>query len=87
MFSMVSVNDAEAYVTGGLMGLGLVQPPRFMVRELLKAGALRLVLPEFEAEAMPISVMYPQNRHLSQKVRVFVDWVVEIFGRCPELCV
>ncbi len=87
MFSMVSVNDAEAYVTAGLMGLGLVQPPRFMVRELLKADALRLVLPEFEAEAMPISVMYPQNRHLSQKVRVFVDWVVEIFGRCPELCV
>ena len=83
----VSVNDAEAYVTGALMGLGMIQAPRFMVRELLKADALRLVLPEFEAEAMPISVMYPQNRHLSQKVRVFVDWVVEIFGRCPELCV
>lgn len=87
MFSKVSVNDGEAYVTASLMGLGLVQPPRFMVRELLKAGALCEVLPEFESEAMPISVMYPQNRHLSQKVRVFVDWIVELFGRCPELCV
>lgn len=84
---MVSVNDAEAYVTAGLMGLGIIQPPRFMVRELLAAGALREILPHLQSEAIPISVMYPQNRHLSQKVRVFVDWVVELFGRCPELCV
>jgi len=84
---MVSVNDAEAYVTAGLMGLGIIQPARFMVRELLAAGALREILPHLQSEAIPISVMYPQNRHLSQKVRVFVDWVVELFGRCPELCV
>jgi LysR family transcriptional regulator for bpeEF and oprC len=84
---MVSVNDAEAYVTAGLMGLGIIQPPRFMVRELLAAGALREILPHLQSEAIPISVMYPQNRHLSQKVRVFVDWIVELFGRCPELCV
>jgi LysR family transcriptional regulator, regulator for bpeEF and oprC len=87
MASSVAVNDAEAYVTAGLMGLGIIQPPRFMVRELLAAGALREILTEARSEAIPISVMYPQNRHLSQKVRVFVDWVVELFGRCPELCV
>lgn len=87
MFGMVSVNDAEAYVTAALIGLGMIQPPRFMVRELLAAGALREVMSDLTGEAMPISVMYPQNRHLSQKVRVFVDWIIELFGRCPELCV
>lgn len=34
---------------------------------------------------MPISVVYPHNRHLSPKVRVFVDWIAEMFGRCPLL--
>ncbi len=34
---------------------------------------------------MPISVMYLQNRHLSPKVRAFVDWVAELFERCPLL--
>jgi len=87
MVGSVSVNDAEAYVTAALMGLGIAQPARFMVRELLAAGALREVLSDVASESIPISVMYPQNRHLSQKVRVFVDWVVELFGRCPELCV
>jgi LysR family transcriptional regulator for bpeEF and oprC len=34
---------------------------------------------------MPISAVYPHNRHLSPKVRVFVDWVAELFERCPLL--
>jgi LysR family transcriptional regulator for bpeEF and oprC len=34
---------------------------------------------------MPISVVYPHNRHLSPKVRVFVDWAAELFERCPLL--
>lgn len=34
---------------------------------------------------MPISVVYLQNRHLSPKVRAFVDWAAELFGRCPIL--
>jgi len=34
---------------------------------------------------MPISVAYMQNRHLSPKVRAFVDWVAELFGACPLL--
>ncbi|MNU02642.1 hypothetical protein D3C72_2464140 [compost metagenome] len=32
---------------------------------------------------MPISALYPHNRHLSPKVRAFVDWVAELFEGCP----
>jgi len=35
------------------------------------------------AEQFPISVMYPQSRHLSAKVRIFVDWVSELIQRDP----
>ncbi|WP_018410746.1 LysR family transcriptional regulator [Methyloversatilis thermotolerans] len=83
--SRVSVNDGDAYVACGLQGFGLIQPPRFMVQPHLESGALREVLPQWRPSAMPISVVYPHNRHLSPKVRAFVDWVAELFGRCPIL--
>jgi LysR family transcriptional regulator for bpeEF and oprC len=43
------------------------------------------VLPEIKPMPMPISAVYPHSRHLSPKVRVFVDWIAELFDRCPLL--
>ncbi|MGB3290283.1 MAG: LysR substrate-binding domain-containing protein [Burkholderiaceae bacterium] len=83
MKSVVSVNDAEAYVTCGLQGFGLIQPSRYMVAPHLQSGALVEVLSDWKSPSMPISVAYLQNRHLSSKVRVFVDWISELFQQCP----
>jgi LysR family transcriptional regulator, regulator for bpeEF and oprC len=85
MKSTVAVNDADAYVTCGVEGFGLIQPAFFMVRPHLKSGQLVEVLPDLKPLPMPISVVYPHSRHLSAKVRVFVDWIAEIFDRCPLL--
>jgi LysR family transcriptional regulator, regulator for bpeEF and oprC len=85
MKSIVSVNDADAYVTCGLEGFGLIQPALFMVLPHLRSGQLVEVLPELKPLPMPISVVYPHSRHLSPKVRVFVDWIAEQFDRCPLL--
>ncbi|TEA71864.1 LysR family transcriptional regulator [Allopusillimonas ginsengisoli] len=82
---VVSVNDAEAYVTCGLKGFGLIQPARYMVAQHLASGTLREVLADHKPPSLPISVVYLHNRHLSPKVRVFVDWVSELFKRCPLL--
>lgn len=83
MAGTVSVNDADAYVTCGVEGLGIVQAARFMALPHLRSGALVEILAEYRPALMPISALYPQNRHLSPKVRVFVDWIAEIFERCP----
>ncbi|CAB3641143.1 HTH-type transcriptional regulator PgrR [Paraburkholderia sediminicola] len=85
MKSIVSVNDADAYVTCGLEGFGLFQPALFMVLPHLRSGQLVEVLPELKPLPMPISAVYPHSRHLSPKVRVFVDWIAELFDRCPLL--
>ena len=77
---IVSVNDGNAYVAAGLVGLGIVQAPTFMVQEHLAAGALRPVLADWTPEAMPLHVVYPPNRHLSNKLRVFVDWIADLFA-------
>jgi LysR family transcriptional regulator, regulator for bpeEF and oprC len=85
MNGTVSVNDADAYVTCALEGFGLIQMALFMVRPHLRSGALKEVLPEWKPLPMPISAVYPHSRHLSPKVRVFVDWIAEVFDRCPLL--
>jgi LysR family transcriptional regulator for bpeEF and oprC len=81
----IAVNDAEAYMACGLEGFGLIQVARFMALPHLRSGALKEVLPQWKPLAMPISAVYPHNRHLSPKVRVFVDWIAELFERCPLL--
>ncbi|HXE38195.1 MAG TPA: LysR family transcriptional regulator [Azonexus sp.] len=85
MRGSISVNDIEAYVACALQGFGMIQPARFMVLPQLESGALVEVLPHLSPSPMPISVAYMQNRHLSPKVRAFVDWVAELFGACPLL--
>ncbi|PVX81854.1 LysR family transcriptional regulator [Paraburkholderia unamae] len=80
MKGRISVNDAEAYVAGALEGVGIVQAARFMALPHLQSGALVEVLEQWKPMPMPISVVYPHNRHLSPTVRVFVDWVAELFG-------
>ncbi|RTL29890.1 MAG: LysR family transcriptional regulator [Rhodocyclaceae bacterium] len=81
----IAVNDAEAYITCGLKDFGLIQPARFMALPHLESGALKEILPQWKPSPVPMSVLYPQNRHLSPKVRAFADWAAELFARCPLL--
>jgi DNA-binding transcriptional LysR family regulator len=79
---ITAVNDSNAYVTAGLAGLGIITAPTFMVDEHIARGALRPVLPGWVSDPMLLHIAYSPNRHLSSKVRVFVDWIADLFGRC-----
>jgi len=79
--SVVSVNGAELYASAALAGLGLAQVPRYRVADELASGRLRVVLPDLPPAPMPVSVLYPQNRQVSARVRVFSQWLAEIFGQ------
>jgi DNA-binding transcriptional LysR family regulator len=76
----VAVNGADLYTAGALAGLGIVQVPRYRVRDLLANGELCVVLPAHPPPPMPVSVLYPQNRQLSLRVRTFADWLVQVFA-------
>jgi LysR family transcriptional regulator, regulator for bpeEF and oprC len=78
--AIVSVNDSNAYVAAGLAGLGLLQAPHFMVEPHLASGRLRQVLTGWRTEVLPLHVVYPPNRHISNRVRVFVDWVAGLLA-------
>jgi DNA-binding transcriptional LysR family regulator len=78
---VISVNDSNAYVAAGLAGLGVIQAPVFMVGEHIRSGALRPVLGGWTSDLVPLHVVYPPNRHLSNKLRIFVDWIADLFAR------
>lgn len=73
----VSVSSAYAYAACCLAGLGFVQVPRYHVAPHLRSGALVEVFPAWTPPPMPVSVMYPHARHLSSRVRVFIDWLAD----------
>lgn len=76
----ITVNDAENYVIGALRGCGLIQVPRYHLEEALASGALVEVLTEWEKPRLPIHLVYPQRKQLSPRVRVFIDWLVELYA-------
>jgi DNA-binding transcriptional LysR family regulator len=77
--AVVSVTGADLYTGSAVAGLGLVQVPRYRVLQEISAGTLKVVLDGFPPPPLPVSVLYPQNRQLSARVRVFAQWVREIF--------
>ena len=78
--SRIAVSGADLYTGAALSGLGLVQVPRYRIEAELADGRLRQVLPDLPPPAMPVSVLYPQNRQLSARVRVFSQWLAEQFA-------
>jgi len=70
-------NDADTLREAVLAGLGLAQVPRFIVADDLARAALRIVLEPFEARSAWIWALYSPTRHLSAKVRAFVDFLAE----------
>ncbi len=82
--SNLAVNDSTAYVTAGLNGLGVIQMPTYSMEPYLASGEMVLLMEDWGSPPLPVNVVYPQNRHLSAKVRVFVEWVADLFVTHPR---
>ncbi|MDU9030381.1 LysR family transcriptional regulator [Pseudomonas mediterranea] len=74
----LTVNNADAYVSACEAGFGLIQVPRYHVQQQLAEGRLVQVLSDYAVPLWPISAVYPPHRQLSPRVRVFIDWVIEV---------
>ncbi|WP_040786257.1 LysR family transcriptional regulator [Massilia niastensis] len=81
----IALNDSNSYVKAGLAGLGVITMTDYLLTEYLATGRMVRLLPEWRSDPLPVHIVYPQNRHLSAKVRVFVEWVSELFASHPHL--
>ena len=79
----VETNNPEVIMDliGQDMGIGLL--PLWLVGPAIKAGKISEILPDYHVPDSAIYAIYPPGRHLSPKVRVFVDFMVEKFN-LPE---
>lgn len=85
---VLAVDDGNAYLAAGLAGMGVLWLPRYMSHAHQARGELVPLFEGWQLEPMPLYVAYPPNRHISQKLRVFIDWIVELMthhGNGPEL--
>jgi DNA-binding transcriptional LysR family regulator len=78
--SVVTVTGSDTNIDLARMGLGLIQVPRYHLADDLAAGRLVAVLPDYPPTPSPVSLLYPHNRQLSPRVRVFIDWVTATFA-------
>lgn len=78
--SVVTVTGSETNIHLARLGLGLIQIPRYHLADDLATGRLVSVLPDYPPTPSPVSLLYPHNRQLSPRVRVFIDWVTATFA-------
>lgn len=69
----MALTDGEGMVQAACLGVGLAQVPDYMATEELARGTLVEVLPAFQPPPLPISVVWPGNRLMPPRVRVFID--------------
>ena len=73
----LSFDHAECLVEAACVGTAVIQISSYVVGEAFRARRLRPILTGFQIESPAMWVMYPQNRHLTPRVRAFVDFLVE----------
>lgn len=78
MRSRISVNNTDAYRAACVAGLGIMQAPALGASQLVYEGKLVEILKGFHAPPIPVSMLYPNRRNLSKRVRIFMDWLSEL---------
>ena len=74
----VAVNNSDAYQAACLAGLGIIQAPFTGLADLLAQGRLVPILDGYRAEPMPVTLLYPNRRHVAQRTQRFMDWIAEL---------
>jgi DNA-binding transcriptional LysR family regulator len=77
----LAVDDGNAYLAAGLAGLGVLWLPDYMSKSHVASGELIRLFDGWSIEPMPLYLAFPPNRHVSTKLRVFIDWAVELMAQ------
>lgn len=75
---VLAVDDGNAYLEAGLVGLGVIALPNYMAAAHQAVGALIPLFTQWRISPMPLYLAFPPNRHVNAKLRVFIDWIVEL---------
>ncbi len=82
---VLAVDDGNAYLAAGLAGMGIIWLPDYMALPHVANGDLVPLFEDWRMDSMPMYVAFPPNRHVSVKVRAFIDWVAELMAEHAPL--
>jgi len=77
----VTVNNSDTSAELARLGFGILQAPRYRLADDLARGGLVEILADWPPPPTPLSVLYPQKRQASPRLRVFLNWITEIFAQ------
>lgn len=77
-------NNGDVLRVAAIEGAGIAYLPSFIVGADLQAATLVSLMPDFVPQDAAIYAVYPNSRHLSPKVRAFIDFMLETFGPRPR---
>lgn len=84
----VGINESNAHLAACVAGLGIVQTFGYAAATALRDGSLVEILPAWRPARYPFQLVYPQARHVTHRLRVFMAWLLEAFppqvAECPE---
>ena len=78
---LLEFNDGQVLRAAALDGLGILVQPTYIVYDDIVAGRLVPVLDEWDLPRLTINLAYPSRKHLSARVRTFIDFIAEHFSR------
>ncbi|WP_186646752.1 LysR family transcriptional regulator [Fluviispira vulneris] len=78
MKSLLTVNNAESYISAAVSDLGIIQIPEYDVRNLIEKNILYKILENYQAQSMPIAFLYPHRKHIIKPLNVFMEWFKEL---------
>ena len=81
---MMRANSGDFLANAAAHGLGIVLQPTFIAAEAIRRGNLVPLLEDYEWPVSPAYAVYPPTRHLSYRVRAFIDFLVERFAGTPQ---
>ncbi len=75
----LGINESSTHLAAAITGIGVIQTFEHAARAALDSGELVEILPQWRPASLPLRLIYPQTRHMTHRLRVFVEWLEQTF--------
>ncbi|AXY56719.1 LysR family transcriptional regulator [Acinetobacter chinensis] len=76
----MKIDSSDAILASAISSFGIIQLPTYLTQEAIQNQLLIPILSEFSVEPEPIRIIFPSKKHLSPRVRLFIDFIVELWS-------
>ncbi|MBT2300754.1 LysR family transcriptional regulator [Variovorax paradoxus] len=81
----LNMNNAESLLEAAVAGAGITMISNFIAADALRRGQLKRILTDYVAKGPDVHAVYLPGRHLSAKVRIFIDFLLELVERFKQM--